>query len=66
MSLLDIDRLSVHYGHALVINELNIEVRHKECVGVIGPNGAGKTTLLRSISGVKDWDGTMTFDGYDL
>jgi len=66
MSLLDIFDLSVHYGRALVLYHVNLEVRPTECVGVIGPNGAGKTTLLRSISGIKDWEGEITFEGRSL
>lgn len=66
MPLLDILDLSVHYARALVLHHVNLEVRATECVGVIGPNGAGKTTLLRSISGIKDWEGEITFEGRSL
>jgi branched-chain amino acid transport system ATP-binding protein len=66
MPLLDVCDLSVHYARALVLHNVNLEVWPTECVGVIGPNGVGKTTLLRSISGIKDWEGEITFEGQSL
>jgi branched-chain amino acid transport system ATP-binding protein len=66
MSLLKVCNLSVYYARALVLHHVSLEVRPAECVGVIGPNGAGKTTLLRSISGIKDWKGEITFNGRNL
>jgi len=66
MPLLEIKNLSVKYDHATALNDIELEVNAKECVGVIGPNGAGKTTLLRSISGHKDWNGEITYQGENL
>ena len=66
MSLLEIENLVVHYGSALVLDRVTLQVSENECVGVIGPNGAGKTTLLRSISGIKDWQGSVSFQGESL
>jgi branched-chain amino acid transport system ATP-binding protein len=66
MSLLEIENLVVHYGSALVLDQVALQVSENECVGVIGPNGAGKTTLLRAISGIKDWQGHISFQGKRL
>jgi len=35
-----------------VLDNINLEIKQGEMVGVIGRNGSGKTTLLRIISGV--------------
>ncbi|RME47400.1 MAG: ABC transporter ATP-binding protein [Chloroflexi bacterium] len=62
MTLLRVESLTVHYGKAQVLTDVNIEVRAGESVAIIGPNGAGKTTLFRAISGlVRPTRGTIYF-----
>jgi len=39
------------FGDNTVVNDLSLEIRRGECLGVIGPNGAGKTTTLRMCLG---------------
>ena len=34
------------------LDQVALEVRRGECLGLIGPNGAGKSTLLKVISGI--------------
>jgi lipooligosaccharide transport system ATP-binding protein len=50
--LLQIDRLVKRYNGATVVDELSLEIRRGECLGVIGPNGAGKTTTIRMCLGL--------------
>lgn len=50
--MLEIKNLSVHYGKAIALASVDLNVKEGEFVAVIGPNGAGKTTLLRAISGL--------------
>lgn len=40
------------FGGVTALNNLSLEVKVKEILGIIGPNGAGKTTLLNIINGV--------------
>ncbi|MCD2493223.1 ABC transporter ATP-binding protein [Lacrimispora sp. NSJ-141] len=44
--------LTQKFGGLTALNDVNMEVRFGEIVGVIGPNGAGKTTLFNIITGV--------------
>lgn len=50
--MLEVENLMVFYENAIAINNLSLEVRKGEIVGVFGPNGAGKTTLLNTLSGL--------------
>jgi branched-chain amino acid transport system ATP-binding protein len=49
--LLDVERVSVHYGSLKAVDEVSFAVAPGEIVGIIGPNGAGKTTLIDALSG---------------
>jgi sulfate-transporting ATPase len=49
--LLRADRLSLQYGQVRAVDDVSLEVRQGEILGVIGPNGAGKTSLIDTITG---------------
>ena len=36
----------------VALNDINLEIKKCEKVGIIGPNGSGKTTLLKIIAGI--------------
>jgi branched-chain amino acid transport system ATP-binding protein len=50
--LLKLIEVSVHYGKAIAIASINIELDLGESVAIIGPNGTGKTTLMKAIMGL--------------
>jgi branched-chain amino acid transport system ATP-binding protein len=65
--MLEVRSLTVHYGKALALEAVDIDVPANALVAVIGPNGAGKTTLLRTISGLlRPTGGTATLVGRSL
>lgn len=62
--LLKTENLSVHYGRAIALASVNINVKRGEVVAVLGPNGTGKTTLLRALSGLAELErGKVFFEG---
>ncbi|HEU4345953.1 MAG TPA: ATP-binding cassette domain-containing protein [Candidatus Binatia bacterium] len=50
--MLSIENLMVFYENGLAVNNVTLEVRESEIVGVLGSNGAGKSTLMYTISGI--------------
>jgi multiple sugar transport system ATP-binding protein len=51
----------------LVLDRVNLEIRHGETMGILGPSGCGKTTLLRVIAGLMPIDGGLiTYDDQDM
>ena len=50
--LLSIQNLSVNFGGLKALNNVNLELRKGEVLGLIGPNGAGKTTVFNALCGI--------------
>ena len=50
--LFKINHMTVHYGKAIALNDVSLDVSEGLVVCLIGANGAGKTTVLRAISGL--------------
>jgi len=65
--LLKVDNLTKTFGKKVAVDNLSLEVRPGECLGVVGPNGAGKTTLIRTICTLLYFkDGTIEIGGYNI
>jgi phospholipid/cholesterol/gamma-HCH transport system ATP-binding protein len=45
-----LESVSLRYGRKVVLDEVSLELRAGEVVGLIGPGGCGKTQLLKAIS----------------
>ena len=58
--------ITVTYGGLRAVNDINIEVRKGEIVGLIGPNGAGKTSFIDAITGFTRCTGEVYLDGQPL
>src|SRR5260370_34937973 len=54
------------YGSRVVVDQLDLDVRPGEIVGLAGANGAGKTTTVECIQGLRRPDaGALRVLGYD-
>jgi len=66
-ALLQLESVSRSFGSLKVTDQLSLEVRRGEALGIIGPNGAGKTTLMNLIAGdVAVSGGRIVFGGRDI
>ena len=64
--VLTIRNLSVAFGGVHALEDVNLEVRDGELVGLIGPNGAGKTTLIDAVTGFVPFTGRVELGGEDI
>lgn len=65
--MLEISGLTKYFGGLAAVNELDLDVRRGEMVGLIGPNGAGKTTLFNLITGfLRPAKGRVIFNGRNV
>ena len=65
--LLELRRLTVHYGSIPAVRGLDLSLGEGELVALLGANGAGKTTTLRAISRlVEPSAGSLHWCGRDL
>ena len=65
--ILDIENLSVSYGHIAAVRNVSLEARQGEIVGLVGANGAGKSTIMKAALGVQRASaGRVRFLGQDV
>ena len=62
--LLELKGVSVYYGTAMAVTDINLSQEEGSVVSVIGANGAGKSTMLKAITGLVPLRaGTIEMDG---
>jgi branched-chain amino acid transport system ATP-binding protein len=67
MILLEVAGVTKKFGGLVAVNNVDMNVREGEILGLVGPNGAGKTTLLNLISGIYHPDtGSILYRGEEI
>ena len=65
--LLSIDGVSKSFSGVKALQNVSLEARRGEILGLVGPNGSGKSTMVNVISGLyKPEAGRILFQGEDL
>lgn len=65
--MIEVDRLTKHYGDKVAVDDLSFTVRPGIVTGFLGPNGAGKSTTMRMILGLdRPSSGSATVNGRPL
>lgn len=66
-ALLECHGLTMRFGGVVALNNLDLEIRHGEVLGLLGPNGSGKTTFFNVLTGIyRASAGTLWHMGRDL
>lgn len=55
-SIISVRELRNSFGEQVVHEQLDLDVRHGEIIGVVGGSGTGKSVLMRSIIGLQESD----------
>nr|WP_254537838.1 ABC transporter ATP-binding protein [Halomarina sp. BCD28] len=64
--LLAVEDCSVSYGKVAALRGVDIHVDSGEFVAAIGPNGAGKSTLCNTVSGFREYGGSVQYRGDEV
>lgn len=61
------ENLNLGFGNLIALQNVSLELKKGEILGIIGPNGAGKTCLLNCVCGFyKPQSGRILYKGKDL
>jgi D-xylose transport system ATP-binding protein len=62
--LVELRKVRVSFGGVVAVDDVTVDLRAGEVVGLVGGNGAGKSTLMRALSGAHPPDaGEILIDG---
>ncbi len=65
--MLAVKNLSFKYKERPVLEDIDLEIRKGEVIGILGPNGCGKTTLLKLLNrNLHPQEGKVLLEGTDL
>ena len=65
--MLRLENVTKRFGGLIAVDDVSLEIKQGEFVGIVGPNGSGKTTLFNIISGVYyPEEGRVLFEGRDI
>jgi branched-chain amino acid transport system ATP-binding protein len=66
-TLLEVRGLGKRFGGFVALEDIDLDVRQGERLGLIGPNGSGKSTLVNCMCGtLQNETGTVQFDGHAM
>ena len=66
-TIIEIKNASVFYNKRQILNNLNLNIKRQEILGMLGPNGVGKSTIFNLITGLKDLNyGEIIIEGINV
>ncbi len=64
--MLRVTQVTKKFGELTAVNNLSFEVAQGQVFGIAGPNGAGKSTVYNLITGLYDFEGSISFKDQDI
>lgn len=53
MNIVEVSNISKRLSKSIILDDLSLDIKKGEIVGLIGPSGAGKTTFVKAIIGME-------------
>ena len=67
MNIVKLQNLTKSFDGKKVLEDINLEIKKGEVIGIIGPSGSGKTTLSRVLNLLEPYDrGNLLLFGFDV
>jgi len=64
--MLRLNHLHAYYGKSHVLHGVDLEVRPGEVVSLLGRNGSGRSTTVKTIMGLVDGEGSVTWRDQEI
>ncbi len=64
--MLRVTQVTKKFGELTAVNNLSFEVAQGQVFGIAGPNGAGKSTVYNLITGLYDFEGSISFKDQNI
>lgn len=58
-TIISLDNVSVSFGISQVLQNINLDIKQGDFIGITGPNGAGKSTLIRTLLNLNPYTGSI-------
>jgi iron(III) transport system ATP-binding protein len=66
MSAITLQKVSKHFGPAIAVDDIDLDIIQGEFLTLLGPSGCGKTTTLRMVAGLEQNTGGRIIIGNDI
>jgi len=65
-TILATEGMTVRFGGNTAVNNVSLELKSGEVLGLVGPNGSGKSTFLNAVTGVVPAEGKLSIYGQQI
>jgi len=65
-TILATEAMTVRFGGNTAVNNVSLELKSGEVLGLVGPNGSGKSTFLNAVTGVVAAEGKLSIYGQQI